>query len=209
MWKKTLIIGSILTLALATAYAQGRGGGGMNRGSGRGGVGSGRGQGQMQGPGENRGMGEAKRSPRAAEAQAEHKRVKSTSRQRKQIRDCDQAAENVGKQARKMAQNTGNRYNAQEAARQHKALGEQVRKMDQQHERLIGGLNDGQKEAWRDQIRNMTEMRRQLHNHIAAMQAEQRVDPDGAWNAERAREIERIMNRWRTDYGTLAAQAEE
>ena len=150
-----------------------------------------------------------KRNPRAAEAQAEHKRVKSTSRQRKQIRDCDQAAENVGKQARKMAQNSGNRYNAQEAAKQQKALGEQVRKMDQEHERLMTGLDDSQKAAWRDQIRNMTETRQQLRTHIAEMQAEQRADPDGTRNAERAREIERIMNRWRTDYGTLAAQAEE
>jgi len=115
----------------------------------------------------------------------------------------------VGKQARKMAQNSGDKYDAREAAKQRKALGEQVRKMDQQHERLMTGLDDAQKEAWRNQIRNMEETRQQLRTHIAEMQAEQRADPDGARNAERAREIEQIMNRWRTDYGTLAAEAEE
>ncbi len=198
---KSFLVFSILVLSIAFAFPQGRGARQGAQGA------AGRGQGGGFGQGQGSEQGQIQSNPRAAEAQAEHKRVQSTKEQREQIRICDKSADAVRKQARDMAGNSGKNFNAKEAARQHSMLQNQIQNMEQEHERLMNGLNAIQQQAWKEQIRNMNQLREQLHEHLREMQAEQKANPDGTRNAERAREIEKIMNSWKDQYGVISSQA--
>ena len=199
MLKKSLLVLPIFLLSLSIAFPQGRGGGGRGQGAGQGqGQVMGQGQGSTQGQGSKQGQGSVLR---------EQKRIQSTQQQRDQIRNCDKLADGIRKQAQKMAKNSGNKYNATEAARQQNQLREQIRTMQQEHEGLMNGLNANQKQGWNEQIRTMDQLQLQLRTHLQEMQAEQQANPDGKRNAERAREIERIMNGWKSEYDVLKSEA--
>lgn len=206
MLKKLLMVLPILLLSLSIAFTQGRGGGqgaGRGQGSGQGqSVGQGQGSGQHQGIGQGQGSGQGQ-----GVEQRDQKRIKSSIQQRDQIRTCDKLADGVRKQAQKMGKNSGNKFNAEEANLQRDQLREQIRAMKQEHERLVNGLDDTQKQAWKEQIRDMDQLQQRLHTHLQEMQSEQRADPDGQRNAERAREIERIMKNWTSQYSVLESEA--
>ena len=208
MLKKTLMVLPILLLSLSIAFPQGRGGGrgpgaGQGQGSGQGQVmdqGQGSGQGQVMGQGQGSSQGQGS-------VQREQQRIKSTQQQRDQIRNCDKLADGICKQAQKMAKNSGNKFNAEETTKQQNQLRERIQTMQQEHERLMNGLDSTQKQAWKEQIRNMDQLQQQLQTHLREMQAEQKASSDGQRNAERAREIERIMNGWKSEYGVLKSEA--
>jgi hypothetical protein len=94
------ILFSVMLLSLSFAFPQGRGGR-------QGGQGSGRGQGGGFGRRQGSEQGQINRNPQAGAAQAEHRRIKTTERQKEQIRSCSKLAEAVRKQAGKMAKNSG------------------------------------------------------------------------------------------------------
>jgi len=104
MLKKSLIVFPIFLLLLSTAFPQGKGGGGGGQGQGQG-MGQGQGQGMGQGQGQGQGGGQA------TNAQMEHKRIKATEQQRDQIRSCDKLADDIRKQTRKMAKDSGKNLN--------------------------------------------------------------------------------------------------
>ena len=132
MLKRSLIIFPIFLLLLPAAFPQGKGGGGGGRGQGQG-------QGQEQGQGQG--------GAQAANAQMEHKRIKATKQQRDQIRSCDKLADDIRKQARKMAKDSGKQINYGQLNQQQVHIRNQIRKMEQEHERLMNGLDANQQQA--------------------------------------------------------------
>ncbi len=196
MKKKVVILFPILLLAVTAAFPQGRGGG-QGRGSGAG-------AGQGQGPG----LGQQQSGVQTRQSEGDHKRVGVTRQQRDQIRACDKIADGIRKQAREMAQNTGSKFNADQARRQRDQIRTQVQEMEQEHERLMNGLDATQQQAFQDQIRNMNRMREQLNLQLQQTDAElSPPNPDPKRVTERAREMEQIMKEWRKHYNTLALHA--
>jgi len=196
MLKKSLIVFPIFLLLLSTAFPQGKGGG---KGGGRG---QGQGQGQVIGQGQGQGDGQA------TNAQMEHKRIKATRQQRDQIRSCDKLADDIRKQARNMASDSGKKLNYGQLNQQQVHIRNQIRQMEQEHERLMKDLDANQQQAWQEQIRNMDQLRQQLNLSQQQMDDELKGNPDAKRVAERAREMERTMNEWRKQYGVLSSQAE-
>ena len=81
--------------------------------------------------------------------------------------------------------------------------------MEQEHERLMNGLDPSQQQAWQERIRNMNQSREQLNTRIQQMDKELATpNPDAKRVAERAREMEQIMNNWRKEYKALSSEAE-
>ncbi len=199
MAKKSLILFSLLLLSLPAAFPQGRGGGK--------GQGSGRGQGQGQQMGGNQGQGQP--GMQGGNSQMDRKRIHATQQQRDQIRGCDRLADGIRKQARKMAQTSGNKFNADVANQQQSQIREQLRSMEQEHERLMNGLDAAQQQAWQEQIRNMNQSRQKLNLQQQQMDDELKGNRDPARIAARAKEMERTMETWRNQYRVLSSQAEE
>jgi hypothetical protein len=196
MLKKSLIVLPIFLLLVAAGFPQGKGGG---KGGGRG---QGQGQGQTMGQGQGQGGGQT------ANAQMEHKRIRATQQQRDQIRSCDRMADDIRKQARKMAKDSGKKLNHGQLTQQQAHIRNQIRQMEQEHERLMKGLDANQQQAWQEQIRNMNQLRQQLNQHQQQMDEELKGNPDAKRVTERAREMERTMNEWRNQYHILSSQAE-
>jgi hypothetical protein len=192
MVKKSLMVFPIFLLLLATAFPQGRGGG----------KGGGQGQGMGQGQGRGKGGGQS------ANGTMDRERIHATQQQQDQIRSCDNLADGIRKQARKMAKNAGNNFNTDRLTQEQAQIRDQVRQMDQQHAQLINGLDATQQQAWQEPIHNMNQLRQQMNLHQQQMEDELKGNPDAKRVAERAREMERTMNDWRKQYGALASQTE-
>jgi hypothetical protein len=200
MAKRSLILFPIFLLVISTGFSQGRGG--------RQGQGQGQSANQRQGQGQLQGQGQGQRGVQAGSADMEHKRIKATQQQRDQIRSCDKLADGIRKQARKIAKASGNKYNAEEATRQRNQIREQFTAMEQEHERLVNGLDSNQQQAWQEQVRTMNQLRQEVHSQLLQMNNEMGMtQPDAKRIAERAREIEQNMNSWRKQYNTLSSQA--
>jgi len=198
MLKKSLVLFPIFLLLLSTAFPQGKGG---SRGQGQG-------QSQGQGRAMSQGQGQGQSSSQGANTQMERKRVKATEQQRSQIRACDKLADDIRKQARNMASDSGKKLNYGQLNQQQVHIRNQIRQMEQEHERLMKDLDANQQQAWQEQIRNMDRLRQQLNLSQQQMDDELKGNPDAKRVAERAREMERTMNEWRKQYGVLSSQAE-
>ncbi len=196
MSKKPTIAFTVFLLLLSTAFSEGRGG--------RQGQQQTQGQGQGQGPGWRQGQGGAQ----SGSTQMEQKRIRATTQQRDQIRSCSKLADGIRQQARKMAQTREGKFNADQAVKQRNQIRDQIRTMDQEHERLMNGFDAAQKQAWQEQIKNTAQLRQQLNSQMQQMDTEiNSTNPDSKRVGERAREIERTMSNLRTQYGVLSSQA--
>jgi len=201
MLKKSLIVFPMFLLLLSTAFPQGKGGGGSGKGQGQGqGQGMGQGQGQMVGQGQG--------GQQATNAQMEHKRIKATTQQRDQIRSCDKLADDIRKQTRKMAKDSAKNLNPGQLTQQQVHVRNQIRKMEQEHEQLMNGLDANQRQAWQEQIRNMNQLRQQLNLQQQQMDDELKGNHDVKRVAERAQEMERTTTEWKKQYDILSSQAE-
>jgi hypothetical protein len=91
---------------LLTSFAQGKG------------IGKGGGRGQGQGQGQVMGQGQAPGGGQVTKDQLEHNRIKATRQQRDQLRSCDKLANDVRKQTRKMAKDSGKNLNPSQLTQQ-------------------------------------------------------------------------------------------
>ena len=205
MMKKITVLLSMLLLAAATVFAQGRGGG---QGKG-GGQGQSQGQGQGQAQGQGQGQGQGQDSVQAGGGNTEQKHVRVTTQQRNQIHTCDQQANKIRTQARKLAQTPAKKFNANEARGQSQQIQDQIRAMEQEHERLMNGFDGSQQQAWQEQIQNTNRLRQQANSQMQQLNSElSSANPDSVRVAERARELERTMETWRKQYQEIYSQGQ-
>jgi hypothetical protein len=199
MLKKSLIYFSLLVLLLPLTFAQGRGGGG----------GQGQGAGMSQGQGHGQGASQGQYGTQAGDTQRDQDRIRVTSQQRDQIRTCDKLADGLRKGARTMSKSGGSKFNAAEARQQQNQIRENLRTMQQEHERLMSGLDSSQQQALQERIRNMNQAREQMNVQMQDMDKElASPNPDAKRVTERAQEMERIMNTWRNEYKAVSAETE-
>jgi DNA repair exonuclease SbcCD ATPase subunit len=193
--KKHLILLSIFLLAAVAAFPQGRGGGG-NRGQGR----------QQAQP---RTQQRQQQGVQSGQGATERKRIQIHSEQRQQIQECRKTADGIRKQAQKMAQTSGNKFNAEEARQQRNQIQNQLQTMQEEHEQLMQGLDSGQQQALRERIQNMNQLQQQMNTQLRQMNSELApANPDPAKVSEQARTMEQTMERWRKEYNALSSETE-
>jgi hypothetical protein len=187
--KKYFVFLSIFLLASVTAFPQ--------RGGVRGRQGQSGQQGQMQG---NRQSGRI---------QTDRQQTSISSRQREQIRDCSNMADAIRKQARDMAQASGNKFNAGETQQQLGQIQQRYQTMEKEHERLMQGLDAGQQQGMQEQIQNMNRLRSQVNSQLQQMNSDLKsAEPNAQKVSQQAREMERTMNALKNQYNLLAAQSD-
>jgi hypothetical protein len=135
-------------------------------------------------------------------------RIHATDQQRDQFRACTQSQDRVRTQARdisRVGQRAGSSSN--DARRQRDQLREQVRIMQQEHQRLMQGLGPEQQEAARQQIREMQRVEERLQTRMQELDAA--VDApsfDFTSVSARARQVERAMEQWQKQHRKLGSQ---
>jgi len=178
----------MVLLAVSVAWGQGKGKGSQ--------AAKGQGQ-QQQQAGSQQGQGDMDKD-----------RVRATAQQRDQLQSCDRSAEAIRTRARKMAKSAGGSgFNPDQARKEREQVREQLSAMNGEHERLMQGLNGGQKQALQAHITNMERARERVNTQLEAMDQElNRPQPEGKKVAERAREMERAMNEWQQQYRTVQSK---
>jgi chromosome segregation ATPase len=135
-------------------------------------------------------------------------RIHATDQQRDQLKTCDLTADRIRTQARTLADAAkGSGANSAEFLRQRDQLRDQVRTMEQEHERLLNGLGAGQRTALEERLREMTRERQRLNTQLQSMNQElQNANPNRARIAEHAGAIEQAMNEWQKQSRAMQAQ---
>ncbi len=202
MKTKILAMAALLCLCVAPALlAQGRGGQGQ------------RGQ-QGQGPratGQQQRGGQQQQQQQGQQTQTreqQRQRIHVTDQQRNQFRTCTLSADRVRTQARQMAQAAkGGGANNPEFRQQHQQLREQIRMMQQEHDRFMNGLSEQQRDQLQDRIRKMDQARERVHTQSQALDQEiGQPNPNGGRLEKRAREMEKATKEWQKQYRTMAEE---
>lgn len=184
-------------VALAQRGGGGRGGGTAQPGMGQPGAG-------QTGPGQTGGRQGQSRAEGTQDRTRDQMRdrVPATDQQRDQLRTCDQSAERVRAQARELAKTAkGGGTNNEDFSRQRDRLHEEIRTMQQEHERLMNGLGADQKVPLAERIRNMDRERERTQAQLQEMDGEfGKASPDRKRIQEHAREMERSMAAWQKEY---------
>ncbi len=109
-----------------------------------------------------------------------------------------------------MAQTSDKKFNADEARRQRDQIRTQLQAMEQEHERLMNGLDPNQQQAIREQIQNMNRLQQATRSEFQRMNSEmEQANPDAARVKERAREMEQAMKDWSKEYQALHSQTQD
>ena len=129
-------------------------------------------------------------------------RIHATDQQRDQYRTCDQSMDRIRTRARDMAKASSSPgFNADQARQNRDQLRNELRVMEQEHERLMQGLNGEQKEAIAEHHRNMEQIHQRINTRLQEMDQElAQATPNGQRAAEQARAIEREMKQWQKQH---------
>lgn len=197
---RTFVIAAAFVLAAAPAFAQGRPGGGQGQGQGQRPK-QGQGQAQQKGPGGS----EQGRGTMDRDRDRTRQRIHATDQQRDQFRACTQSQNRVRTQARDMANLAKRRgFTSDEARQQRDQLRQLVRVMQEEHHRLMQGLNSEQQEAARMQIREMERVQERLQTRMAELDRTVDANPFSFGEvSNQAREVERAMQEWQKQHRKL------
>jgi len=187
------VLNAILILGLSAAVAQAQAKG-AQKGTGQ------KKQGQQTVRGSGQGSGAMER---------DRDRIQMTGRQHRQLQACDRSADQIRRRAGKLAKGASGRdFDPAGARKERDGLREQVRTMEQEHERLMQGMSPEQQQMLQSRIRNMNEVRERLHKTMAGIDGDlERPSPDGKRVAEKAREMERLSKEWRKHYREIQSSA--
>ncbi len=161
-------------LCVPLAFAQGRGG--M------------RGQGQRNGP-----VGQNRSAQQRGTQQQTRQRSQIASRQQAQYRKCDQAHARLQKRVREMNRVTRQqRMNTQQMRQAHQQFRTELRRMQQENESLMAGLDSQQKDRARNQIQNVSQNQEELVAFSDALGFElEQVTPDQDRIRDQVRDLDR------------------
>ena len=192
--KKHLILISIFLLTAVAAFPQGKGGSSRSQG-----------RQQAQPQGQQRQQG----GMQSGQGTVERDRVRIHSEQRQQIQDCSKMADGIRKQAREMSKTSAKKFNAGEARQQGDRIQNQLQTMQEEHERLMQGLDSGQQQALRERIQNINQLQQQMNTQMRQLNSELGpANPDPAKVSEQARNMEQTMDKWRKEYKALSSETE-
>lgn len=192
--RRFLLVAAALLLASPAFAIQGRPGGGQGEQGGQG----------RQQPRTGQQKGQMPSSRGASDRQ----RIRASDQQRDQLRDCTQTADRIRRQARDMDQLTRSKtFDASRARQQRDQMREQFRSMEQEHERLVNGMSQDQRNALRKQMEETNQIRQRVNNQFGKLDMElAQTDPNAKKVRERAQQISKEMNRWKSQYRSMESQ---
>lgn len=187
-----LAVLSILCLSLAPAlWAQGHGG--QSRG------------GPRQGPSAT---SQQQGGQRGGMQQQDRQRTHTTTHDRTRYQNCLDAAAQARTQAQEIAKRAqGKSFDPDQARWQRDRLREHVRILEQEHERVMQGVTQEQRQRLEKRIQKMDQSRERIEAQLKAMDQELSGNPDRNRIAEQARETERAIKEWQKNYRTVAKEA--
>lgn len=185
-----LAAASLLTIPPA-AFAQGRPAGGS-----------------QGGPRQRPGPTQMQKGQMGQRGTADRTRLRASDRQRDQLRTCTQDADRLRTQARDMDRLAKSGvFHAGEARPLRDRMRDQLRTIEQNHEQLMNGLSEEQSTALRNRIDEMNRIRQRVNSRLGEMDQElNKENPDAKQIREQARQIDREMNRWNSQYRSMQTE---
>jgi chromosome segregation ATPase len=195
MKARILILGAAVSLFLAPPLAaQGRGGGGGRTSSGQ----------QRSQPSASQRGGQTGQSQQGTRGQS-GQRVHINDQQRGQYETSTRAADRTQDRVHQMAQSVGNAGTGNaEMRQQHDQLRNDVRTMQEEHDRFMKSLNDDQRAAIQERVRSIEESRDRVNNQMRQL-GEELAKPEADRNRiqEHVAEMDKAMQEWRKQYGNM------
>lgn len=188
--RRVLFVGATLLLASPAFATQGRPGGA--------------GQGRQQRPTTGQRQGQTT----SGRGTMDRQRIRATDQQRDQLRDCTQTADRIREQARDMDRLTRSKtFEAAKARQQRDQIREQLRTMEQQHQQLMNGMSQEQQAALRNRVERMSQIRERVNNQLGRLNEElAKPDPNGKQVRKTAQQLEKEMNRWKSQYRSMESE---
>lgn len=85
----------------------------------------------------------------------------------------------------------------------------EIRTMQQEHDRFMQRLSDDERAAMQDRVRKMDQARDRVNLSIQAMnEGFKQVNPDQQHIAKQARKIEKAMKEWQKQYHKMGSDME-
>jgi hypothetical protein len=137
-------------------------------------------------------------------------RIHATGPQRDQYRICTQSVNRGRTQARNMVQfANGSGFIVEQARQRRDQLRNEIRTMQQEHDRFMQRLSDDERAAMQDRVRKMDQARDRVNLSIQAMnEGFKQVNPDQQHIAKQARKIEKAMKEWQKQYHKMGSDME-
>lgn len=162
--KRALMIGTALAFVMTPMFALGQGRPG--------------GQGAGQKPRQTQSQkGQAGKTVGKGDMDRDHIRQQlhthATDQERDQYRTCTQDMDQLRTRARDMVRATdGSNFNVEKARQQQAQFREQFQSMQQQHQQFMSGLDQEQKSAMQNRIRNMEQTQSRINTRLQEMENE-------------------------------------
>lgn len=164
-------------------------------------------RGGQQGGGSGGGQGQGQ-GTQARQTQRTQARVHATSAQRGQFQaacangtQARQQVHSIARSQKKSGADTG------QARAQRGSLRENVRTIDQEHRRLVEGLDAEQQYALQDRVRETNRLVKEVdERHRSLDRALADPSTDSREISERAKELDRAMKEWQKEYRKLGSE---
>lgn len=132
-------------------------------------------------------------------------RIRATDQQRDQLRIDLGEMDKLRRQLRDMVRESGNGvFTSAQGKQQQEQLRERFRNMEQEHERFMLGLNDDQKNRFREDARIMEQQRERVNNRLQLMEQEMNQGQfDRLRHRTHIREIEKAIKKWQSQFRNM------
>jgi hypothetical protein len=143
------------------------------------------------------------------DAQGNGLRDQATEQQRAQYLNCQKSLDGVRTDATELERlaSAGSGFYLGRLRRQHKLLGEQMRAMEQENQRLVKSLNQQQKAAVRQHLRALRLIEEHSHTRLRAIDRElAKPSPSSTQIAGTARVLEEQINHWAVQHREMAGR---
>lgn len=129
-------------------------------------------------------------------------RIRLDDKQLDQLRDRIKLTDQTRDRVKLMVRDyDGAAFTAAQGKENHMRIREQVRNMEQEHQRFMNGLDPKQKQRWEKRIMNMEQRRERIENRLQLMEEEMNKGQfDRIRQRTWAHEIEKAIKEWREQY---------
>jgi hypothetical protein len=189
--RRVLLVAAAFLFASPAIAAQGRPSGGGQRGQKPATAGQQQGQANQQQGG-----------------QGTRQRIQATDQQRDQLRTCTQTTDRIREQARDMDRLArSSTFDAGKVRQQRDQIRDQLRTMEQEHQRLMNGMSEDQKQALRTRTEQMNQIRERVNNQLGRLDEELgKPNPNAKQVSKTAEQISREMNQWKSQYRAMESE---
>lgn len=98
-------------------------------------------------------------------------------------------------------------FDASAVRRQRDQMRDQLRTMEQEHERLMKGMSQEQQAALRNRVEQMNRIRQRVNSQLGRLDTELgKTDPNAKQVRKSAQQISREMKQWKSQYREMESE---